>query len=58
MSNGEFWSGVVRMGYFGVVQVTVMICLAIGLALLLDSPYCRAKKLFALIYFLPYAVPV
>lgn len=57
MSNGEFWSGVVRMGYFGVVQVTVMICLAIGLALLLDSPYCRAKKLFALIYFLPYAVP-
>jgi len=57
MSNGEFWSGVVRMGYFGVVQVTVMICLAIGLALLLDSPYCRGKKVFALIYFLPYAVP-
>jgi multiple sugar transport system permease protein len=57
MSTGEFWSGVVRMGYFGVVQVTVMICLAIGLALLLDSPYCRGKKVFALIYFLPYAVP-
>jgi multiple sugar transport system permease protein len=57
MSNGEFWSGVVRMGYFGVVQVTIMICLAIGLALLLDGPYCRGKKVFALIYFLPYAVP-
>jgi multiple sugar transport system permease protein len=57
MSNGTFWSGVVRMGYFGAVQVTVMIGLAIGLALLLDSPYCRGKKVFALIYFLPYAVP-
>ena len=56
-SNGQYWSGVVRMAYFGVVQVSVMIGLAIILALFLDSPYCRAKKAFALVYFLPYAVP-
>lgn len=56
-SNGEYWSGVVRMGYFGAVQVTVMIGLAIILALFLDSPYCRGRKFFALVYFLPYAVP-
>lgn len=56
-SDAAYWSGVERMGYFGAVQVTVMICLAIALALLLDSPYCRGRKVFALVYFLPYAVP-
>lgn len=57
VGNGEFWSAVVRMAYFGVIQVAVMIVLAITLALLLDSPYCRGKKFFALAYFFPYAVP-
>jgi multiple sugar transport system permease protein len=57
VSNGQFWSAVERMAYFGVIQVTVMICIAIGLALLLDSPYCRGRKFFALAYFFPYAVP-
>ncbi len=57
VSNGVFWSAVERMAYFGVIQVTAMICLAIALALLLDSPYCRGKKFFALAYFFPYAVP-
>jgi multiple sugar transport system permease protein len=47
----------VRMLYFGAIQVTFMIGLAIGLALFLDSPYCRGRKTFALIYFLPFAVP-
>ena len=56
-SNGAYWSAIVRMGYFGAVQVTVMIGLAVGLALLLDSPYCRGRKVFSLVYFLPYAVP-
>ncbi len=57
LSDGAFWSGVQRMAYFGVVQVSVMIGLAIVLALFLDSPYCRGRKFFALVYFLPYAVP-
>ena len=56
-SNGEYWSGVVRMGYFGLIQVSVMIGLAILLALFLDSPYCRGRRFFALVYFLPFAVP-
>ncbi len=56
-SNGGYWSAVVRMAYFGLVQVTAMIVLAIGLALLLDSPYCRGRRLFSLVYFLPFAVP-
>ena len=45
------------MLYFGAIQVTVMIGLAIGLALFLDSPYCRGRRIFALVYFLPFAVP-
>lgn len=57
VSNGQFWSAVVRMAYFGVIQVAVMIGLAIVLALFLDSPYCWGKKVFALAYFFPYAVP-
>jgi len=57
LANGAFWQAVVRMGYFGIVQVTVMIGIAIGLALLLDGPYCRGKRMFGLLYFLPYAVP-
>jgi|SRR5579875_372437 multiple sugar transport system permease protein len=56
-SNGAYWAAVVRMAYFGAIQVTVMILLAIGLALLLDSPYCRGRKIFALLYFLPFAIP-
>ncbi|HTW05935.1 MAG TPA: sugar ABC transporter permease [Acidimicrobiales bacterium] len=56
-ANGDYWSAVARMGYFGLIQVTVMIGLAIGLALLLDSPYCRGRRVFSLVYFLPYAVP-
>lgn len=57
IANGEFWSAIQRMAYFGAVQVTFMIAIAVFLALFLDSPYCWGKKLFSLVYFLPYAVP-
>jgi multiple sugar transport system permease protein len=57
VGNGQFWSAVIRMAYFGVIQVAVMIGLAVVLALFLDSPYCWGKKFFALAYFFPYAVP-
>jgi multiple sugar transport system permease protein len=57
LKTQEFWDGVRRVLYFGAVQVSVMIVLALALALILDSPYCRGKKIFSVIYFLPYAVP-
>ena len=57
VGNGQFWSAIIRMAYFGAIQVTGMIVLAVVLALFLDSPYCLRRKVFALIYFLPYAVP-
>ncbi len=52
-----FWTGILRVIYFGIVQVTVMIVCAVVLALFLDSPYARGKRIFSTIYFLPYAVP-
>jgi multiple sugar transport system permease protein len=57
LKTQAFWDGVRRMLYFGAIQVSVMIALALALALLLDSPYCRGRKIFSVIYFLPYAVP-
>jgi multiple sugar transport system permease protein len=54
---GAFWSGMQRVVYFGAVQVVLMVGIALGLALLLDSPRCRGRRLFATIYFLPFAVP-
>ena len=57
LHDTEYWQGLQRVVYFGVVQVTVMIVAAMALALFLDSPYCRGKRIFATIYFLPYAIP-
>lgn len=54
--NG-FWSSIVRMLYFGAIQVTIMLLLALVYALFLDSPLALARSLFRLVYFLPYAVP-
>ncbi|PTM59066.1 carbohydrate ABC transporter permease [Desmospora activa] len=53
----DFWYSIYRVAYYGVVQVSVMLFLALALALLLDSPFIKGKTLFRLIYFLPYAVP-
>jgi len=52
-----FWTAMLRVLYFGIVQTAVMLFLALVLALILDTPFARAKAFFRLIYFLPYAVP-
>jgi len=54
---GDFWRGVERVIYFGVIQVVIMIVLALILALVLDSPRCRGRRAFTTIFFLPFAVP-
>jgi multiple sugar transport system permease protein len=56
-TDSNFWLGVARVFYYGIVQVTIMLFLALVLALLLDSTYVKSNTLFRLIYFLPYAVP-
>lgn len=55
--NGDFWTSVLRVAAFGVVQVPIMLGLALLFALLLDSPLVKGKKFFRLAFFAPYAVP-
>ncbi|SFR68093.1 carbohydrate ABC transporter membrane protein 1, CUT1 family [Agromyces sp. CF514] len=57
MGDAEFMSSLGRVALFGIVQVPVMLGLALGLALLLDSKSARGKGFFRLAAFLPYAVP-
>lgn len=52
-----FRAGVARMLLFGVVQVPIMLGLALALALLLDSTVARLKRVFRIVYFLPYGIP-
>ena len=55
--DGQFWSSVVRVALFTVVQVPVMLCLAALMALALDSMKLHGTKFFRISTFLPYAVP-
>lgn len=55
--EGQFWDSIARMLYFGVVQVSVMVALALTLALLIDSGISRFGGIYRVVYFLPYAVP-
>jgi multiple sugar transport system permease protein len=53
----DFWMSLLRVAWYGVTAVVVMLVFGLGLSLLLDSPFARTKTLFRLVYFLPYAVP-
>ncbi|MGV8846154.1 carbohydrate ABC transporter permease [Tessaracoccus sp.] len=55
--NPAFWSGIGRVVLFGAFQVPIMIGMALGLALLLDSFLVRRPGTWRLMYFLPYAIP-
>ena len=56
-SEPAFLEGIGRMLLFGIVQVPVMLAIALALALLLDSTVVRLKRVFRIVYFLPYAIP-
>ncbi|RSX52131.1 ABC transporter permease [Bifidobacterium goeldii] len=55
--DGQFWSSVVRVALFTIVQVPIMLCLAALMALALDSMKLHGTKFFRISTFLPYAVP-
>lgn len=55
--SGEFRSSVIRVLVFGVVQIPIMLILALGLALLLDSTVVHLKRFFRISYFVPYGIP-
>lgn len=57
IGNSAFWIGMGRVVIYAAFQIPVMILVALGLALLLDSFIVRRPGLFRLSFFLPYAVP-
>jgi multiple sugar transport system permease protein len=57
LESSEFWSSILRVLKYFVVQVPIMLGLALIFALLLDSTVLKGKKFFRLAFFTPYAVP-
>ncbi|MBP0457627.1 sugar ABC transporter permease [Streptomyces bomunensis] len=57
LHDGAFTGALGRVALFGVVQVPLMLCLALALALLIDAKSARGKGFFRLAGFLPYAIP-
>lgn len=55
--SGDFWSGVIRVLVFGVIQVPVTLALAFLFAALFDAGVIRGSKFFRTVYFMPFAVP-
>ena len=57
LDSNEFWSSILRVLQYFIVQVPIMLGLALIFALLLDSTVLKGKKFFRLAFFAPYAVP-
>jgi ABC-type spermidine/putrescine transport system permease subunit II len=57
LADPRFWASVGRVSLFLVVQVPVMLLLALGVALAIDSGRLYGRAMFRLSIFLPDAVP-
>ncbi|WP_105969499.1 carbohydrate ABC transporter permease [Streptomyces geranii] len=57
MSDGAFWSSMLRTLLFGTVQIAVMLGISLLLALLLDGVAARAVRFFRAGLLIPYVVP-
>ena len=57
LADPQFWSAFGRVLVFLVVQVPIMLALALGAALAIDSGRLRGASFFRILVFLPYAVP-
>ncbi|MDQ1085241.1 MULTISPECIES: carbohydrate ABC transporter permease [Microbacterium] len=53
----KFWDGLIRVAVFLVIQVPIMLVLALGAALAIDSARLHASSFYRIVIFLPYAVP-
>ncbi|UIX29219.1 carbohydrate ABC transporter permease [Streptomyces sp. GQFP] len=57
LSDGAFWSSMLRTLLFGAAQITVMLGISLLLALLLDGVAARAVRFFRAGLLIPYVVP-
>ncbi|MDD7928752.1 carbohydrate ABC transporter permease [Microbacterium thalli] len=56
-TDPKLWDGFVRVLLFLLVQVPIMLILALGAALAIDSARLHAAGFYRIVIFLPYAVP-
>ena len=55
--DAKFWTGVLTLVKFALMQIPVMLGLALLFALILDSGVVYLKSFFRVSFFIPYAVP-
>lgn len=56
-TDDDFWSGFGRIVLYALVFVPLLVIVPLGLALVLDAKAVKARGLYRLVFFLPYAVP-
>lgn len=56
-SDEAFWSSIVRVGTFAIVQIPIMLGLSLVAALLLDAAVGRTGKFFRIGLLVPYMIP-
>ncbi|GLJ80755.1 carbohydrate ABC transporter permease [Microbacterium imperiale] len=56
-ADPKLWDGFVRVLLFLLIQVPIMLVLALGAALAIDSARLHAAGFYRIVIFLPYAVP-
>lgn len=57
LADPKLWDGFLRVLLFLIIQVPIMLVLALGAALAIDSARLHASGLYRIVIFLPYAVP-
>jgi multiple sugar transport system permease protein len=57
LTDHDFLISIVRVGFYGLVVIPIMLGLALLFALLLDSSRVRGRKFSRIVIFMPYAVP-
>lgn len=58
LSDSDFLDSILRVFFYGLIVIPVMLGLALLFALLLDSDRVRARGFSRVVIFMPYAVPV
>lgn len=57
IQDPKFTKGVIRVGFFFILQVPIMLFLSVSLALFLDSGKLKGAKFYRILIFIPFAVP-
>ncbi|MFE3138460.1 carbohydrate ABC transporter permease [Streptomyces scopuliridis] len=57
LTDGAFMGSVLRVFLFACVQIPVMLCISLVLALLLDAATARAANRFRILLLVPYMIP-